>query len=256
MIERLKGASADDLRTLVSVEDVPGVNDGRTDAIKTRLAELEKTRHELIDVEHLGLKHPQVQRVDLEIADNRKALQETYAANVTSVLTMLQNNRQSYAVDGCDALSMRLQVTAEPMTSAVSDPTETELWLVHRDSVGVETMQRQVVRSATGNGSFVFDDVVVKTDRGPVTVEVYGDVYVRSGPASPGGVPYLQLTVNRRYVAAAPSFGWKTKDGGTTFNQTIRPEEVVAFNLLPLKDDEGVLVGHRFSVRVRTKILK
>jgi hypothetical protein len=252
-IERLKGVSVNDLRTLIAVEDIDGVTNGRTKAIDARLSELERHRRELIEVQRLGAANTQVIRVDNEMADNRRALQQELASNVATVLTTLQNNTQLTAVDGCDALSMNLRITTETMD--VMQPTETEIWLVHRDAAGVEKVQRQVVRSANGNGSFVFDDVVVQTGRGPITVEVFGNVGVVSR-AGDGGQPWLGLDVNRRYVTTASAVGWKTKEGGTKFYQSIRPDEVVAFQLQPLKDDEGALVGHRFSVRVRTKILK
>jgi hypothetical protein len=130
------------------------------------------------------------------------------------------------------------------------------VWLVHKDPAGLESTQRQVVRAAGGSGSsFVFDDIVVKTPAGPITVEVYGDLAVLTGHGE-SGQPWLVLDVTRRYVNSGKSFGWKTKEGGAKFTQTLRPDEVVAFNLLPIKDDEGALLGHRFSVRVKTKILK
>lgn len=249
MMDRLKNVSTNDLRALSSLEDIAGISNSRTEAIRTRLTQLEGLRRQLTNIQRLGAANSQVTHIDAETADNRKALQEVLTANVASVLTMLQTNTQLAAVDGCDALSMNLQITAE--ASSASDPTETEIWLVHKDPAGLETMQRQVVRSASGNGSYVFDDIVVKTERGPITVEVYGSIGVRTGAD-----PWLGLDVNRRYVTTATAFNWKTKEGGTKFNQAFRPDEVLAFNLLPMKDDEGALVGHRFSVRVRTKILK
>ena len=251
-IDRMKSISPTDLTALRSLDEL---QDGLTSKLENQLAEFEKTRRTLIEAEHLGAMNARVMSVDANITATRKQLLDALDERLASRLNRMQSSPPTSIapVDGCDALSLSLQVAAEPLT--VSQATETEIWLVHKDPSGTETMQRQVVRSANGNGSYVFDDVVVKTEHGPITVEVYGYVGVTTD-AGTTGPPWLNLEVNRRYVATGPGVGWKTKEGGTAFHQAVKPDEVVAFNLVPLKDDEGALVGHHFSVRVRTKILK
>jgi hypothetical protein len=250
-IDQVKNVSRTDLTALMAIEGLD--SNSTAQQLENQLNSLEKTRRGLIEVQHLGTMHPQVISVNSEIATTKKQLTDALVAQLPVVLSMAESSSAARPVDGCDALSMNLQVTAESATLAV--PTETEIWLVHKDPAGVESVQRQVVRSAGTSSSFVFDDIAVRTERGPITVEVYGNLAVLPGHGS-NGQPWLVLGVDRRYVAGSPSFGWKTKEGGTSFGQDLRPDEVVAFNLQPLKDDEGVLVGHRFSVRVRTKILK
>ena len=157
------------------------------------------------------------------------------------------------SVDGCAALSMNLQVeaAATPETAKVF---ELEFWLVHRDPAGKETTQRQVVRTGSMAAEFYFDDIKIVTDRGPVTVEVYGNT---SPPRDNlNGSVFFNMWVHRRYVTTAPAYGWKTKDGDDSYGGSRSVGEVVAYLLPPLPADEGALVGHRFSLRVRVRVLQ
>ena len=68
---------------------------------------------------------------------------------------------------------------------------------------------------------------------------------------------WLTMTLHRRLVAPTNGyFAWKSKEGQTNYAQSIAPDEVVSFQLPPIPGDDGALVGHRFSLRVRVKVLQ
>jgi hypothetical protein len=91
----------------------------------------------------------------------------------------------------------------------------------------------------------------VATPRGEVTVEILGRVvpYAKVADAE-GDKLRVTVEIQRRYATTSPAIGWKTRSGGSTNNIEATPGEVLSFNLPPL-DDDGVLVGHRFSLRLQ-----
>ena len=159
------------------------------------------------------------------------------------------------SVDGCAALSMNLQM--EAVEATVTSPIfEIDYWLVHRDPSGKETTQHQVVRTRAPNpADFFFDDVRIETERGSVTVEVFGST--GSPWVNSNGSTGVNIGFSRRYVTASPNFPRKTKEGPNSFGtSSFNPGEVISYALPPIPSDDGALVGPRFSVRVRMKVLQ
>ncbi|MEI6246516.1 MAG: hypothetical protein WCQ64_15920 [Acidobacteriota bacterium] len=190
--------------------------------------------------------HPKVvqARSDLEWAENRRD---------TQVLSLIDGKTTGgTSVDGCAALSMNLQVqAAEP---AGGDLAETEIWLVHRDPAGKETTQRQVIRSrGNADATFYFDDTKVMTDGGSMNVEMYGSLSLGS---CCGGKLFPTIHLTRRYSTTDPKVPWKTRGGSGTYQPQSVDGEIVSLQLPPLSDDDGALAGHRFSLRVRVKVLQ
>ncbi|MBP8292589.1 MAG: hypothetical protein IT162_19315 [Bryobacterales bacterium] len=200
-----------------------------------------------------GANHPLMVPLDSSIQSTQSHLDSRVKALIDGAISGAPMGNAA-AADGCAALSMNLQLNALA-PSATAKVTETELWLVHRDPSGKETTQRQVIRSRESNGEFYFDDLKIDTERGPLTIEVYGALGL---PTQPAGSPmWLTLSASRRYVTGRESgFAWKTKEGRSNYAQAIAPNEVIAFQFTPLPDDEGALVGHRISLRVRVQVLQ
>jgi len=156
------------------------------------------------------------------------------------------------SVDGCAALSMNLQLQATELTGG--DLSEIEVWLIHRDLAGKETAQRQVVRSrGNTDATFYFDDTKVMTERGRVSVEMYGSLSVGS---CCGGKLFTTINLTRRYSTTELNIPWKTKGGSGAYQTQTVDGETVSLQLPPLSDDDGALVGHRFSLRVRVRVLQ
>jgi hypothetical protein len=234
-------------------------NDPLVLSYQAQIANHEQTLRRLTMGEHKGPSNPRVLQVSADIEATRNKLQ----ARIQSILDYSRAQQQSLPpVDGCNALSLNLEISLAPTTPRTQGKIyEQELWLVHRDPSGKETSQLQVVRGRTGglnfsgmSSSFYFDDIVVATERGPVTVEIYGTVYP-VGVEDDGRVR-TSLSASRRYSTTSPSYSWKTQTGGVEHNTPITPGEVVSFPLPPLTSDEGALVGHRFSLRLRTKLVQ
>lgn len=234
--------------------------DGRISSLLDAIAGRQQDKMTLKSVSGFGNGHPRIVAIDSEIAAARKQVDERIQSLINA--TAASGSAGPSVVDGCAALSMNLQVGIEKPGS-FSPVTETELWLIHRDPSGKETEQRQVVRSRESSGEYFFDDVKIQTEKGPVTIEIYGSVH--ESMTGEGGEPWLLLDVRRRYITTGPrtpqqlvfpAYTWKTKEGNTSYRQTIHQNEVVSFQLLPLPDDEGALSGHRFSVRVRMRVLQ
>lgn len=250
---RMSGDYVARLKLWRSGEPVPA--EFETDSIvfnyRTRIAELEQSKKSQMAQNGYGAAHPRITAIDADVASIKQQLNARVAALIADVVS---RPATPSAVDGCAALSMNLQVEAAP-TPDSAKVFELEFWLVHRDPAGKETTQRQVVRAGAMAAEFYFDDLKIDTDKGPVTVEVYGNT---SPPAfySDDGRIFFNMTVHRRYVTTAPTLGWKTKEGDSSYGGVRNVGEVVAYQLTPLPDDGGAFVGHRFSLRVRAKVLQ
>lgn len=197
--------------------------------------------------------HPRVMKITTEINANQKALSDRLQLLISSG-GAASSPIGTTAVDGCAALSMNLQV--QSVETATTAPVfEIDYWLVHRDPAGKETTQHQVVRTRAPNSAdFFFDDIRVETERGPVTVEVFG------GTGSPwvnnNGSTGMNFGVSRRYVTTSSGFPWKTKEGRNDFGSSFNAGEVLSFTLPPVPNDDGALVGHRFSLRIKMRVLQ
>ena len=133
---------------------------------------------------------------------------------------------------------------------------EAELWFVHKAPDGKETSERQVVRMRDGGrGDFYFDDMNltlrVDTHTIPIAVEVFGTIH--TGTVGADGSIEMTLYLTRRYINKEPTLGVWPKTGKTEYPTTVKAGEVVSFLLPPLADDGGILLGHRFSLRLRIK---
>lgn len=85
----------------------------------------------------------------------------------------------------------------------------------------------------------------------PIAVEVFGTIHTATVDA--GGNVAMTLYLTRRYINKEPAFGVWPKTGKTEYPTTVKAGEVVSFLLPPLADDGGILLGHRFSLRLRIK---
>lgn len=161
----------------------------------------------------------------------------------------------------CGAVSYSLVARYAPAfrhRAAQSKVVEAELWFVHKAPDGKETTQRQVVRLRDGGrGDFYFDDLHLALHHAslalPVAVEVFGTI--NTGTMMSNGDINMALSLTRRYINKAAALGVWPKTGSTDYPITVKAGEVVSFVLPPLADDGGILLGHRFSLRLRLKPL-
>lgn len=249
---RMSGDYVARLKLWRSGEPVPA--EFETDSIvfnyRTKISELEQSKKSLMALNGFGTAHPRITSIDADVASIKQQLNARVAALIADVAS---RPATPSAVDGCAALSMNLQVDGTPAPPP-SKATETEIWLVDRDASGKETTQRQVVRSRASNGEFFFDDVKITTERGVFNLEVYGSI---GFPPQSNESLWLRMTLHRRLIAPSNGyFNWKSKESETNYAQTVSADEVVSFQLPPISGDDGALVGHRFSLRVRVKVLQ
>jgi hypothetical protein len=205
----------------------------------------------------LGEKHPTIVRLQSELAlanDQARGRKEMILAGLIS---QYERATVPFApVDGCAALSATVE--AGLVRSETADVFEAELWFVHKAPDGKETSQRQTVRMRDGGrGDFYFDDMTLTLKNAlqtlSIAVEVFGRIDVRT---MPDNTTFMALDLTRRYIPKNDiAFGKWPKTGKTAYPITVTPGEVVSFLLPPLEDDNGILLGHRFSVRVRIKAL-
>jgi hypothetical protein len=106
-----------------------------------------------------------------------------------------------------------------------------------------------------GRGDFYFDDLHMTAGRDtytvPIAVEVFGTIL--TGVVARDGDVNMTLNLTRRYVNEESALGVWPKTGKTEYPTTVKAGEVVSFLLPPLADDGGILLGHRFSLRLRIK---
>ena len=77
---------------------------------------------------------------------------------------------------------------------------------------------------------------------------------IDTGTVQANGNVNLTLYLTRRYMNKKETvFGAWPKTGKTEYPMTVKAGEVVSFLLPPLADDGGILLGHRFSLRLRIK---
>ena len=180
----------------------------------------------------------------------------TQAAERSTVIDTLTSLRPTA---GCTASTITLEARLlgqAPVQGASEKLVEAELWFVHKGPDGKETAERQVVRMRDGGrGDFYFDDMNLTIVRDPfklpIAVEVFGTI--DTGVMDAQGNLHMTLYLTRRYINKDLASGKWPKTGKTEYPTTIKAGEVVSFILPPLADDDGILLGHRFSVRLRIK---
>ena len=233
-------------------------NDQRVLSASRAIESTEKIIESLQPANIYQQQNPSPANRDNQIASMRADIRSQEVALITRIREIAEAASKNQTtipiplVDGCAALSMNLQV--EAATPTPRQTFELEFWLVHKDPAGKETTQRQVVRVGSTNPEFYFDDLHISTDRGQVTVEIFGST--GSLTLNPDGSVFFNIGVHRRYVTTSPAYPWKTKEGQNSYGGNWLAGEVAALQLPPLPADDGVLVGHRFSLRVRVKVLQ
>ncbi|HEX6322324.1 MAG TPA: hypothetical protein VFZ36_01260 [Vicinamibacterales bacterium] len=163
------------------------------------------------------------------------------------------------SASGCKAAHWSLVGRRSPSSATASQLVEAELWFLHKAPDGKETSQRQAVRIRNGGrGDFYFDDtpltLAFKDYKVPIAVEVFGTI--NTGTMMGNGDINMTLSLTRRYINKDVAFGNWPKTGSTDYPMTVKAGEVVSFLLPPLKDDDGILLGHRFSLRLRLTPVK
>ena len=252
---RIEALRAMDLDAL-DLERIPEI----TETGNMRLFELrtEVTRRETELAETLtrvGPQHPNALKLQAAVARARhQYLDEKRRAIAYAIDKHEQGLVPLQPVHGCT--SVRYSLVAEFAERPSSQLLEAELWFVHKSPDGRETSQRQAVRLKEGaRGDFYFDDLplALKPDGVdlPIVVEVFGSL--TAGRVSDGGQTPLTVNLTRRYVARGVALGKWPKVGSTEYPLTVTQGEVISFVLPPLTDDNGILLGHRFSVRLRIK---
>lgn len=160
---------------------------------------------------------------------------------------------------GCKVLHWSLVARRTPAAAERPKHIEAELWLVHKAPDGKESSQRQTFRMRDGGrGDFYFDDLNLTIQQGtttlPIVVEVFGAIH--TGTMMSNGDINMTLSLTRRYINKGTALGTWPKTGSTDYPMTVKAGEVVSFLLPPLTDDGGILLGHRFSLRLRLTPLR
>lgn len=137
----------------------------------------------------------------------------------------------------CNALSMSLQIAMEP--SPATEVISAELWLVHTDATGLETTQRQVLRSMGRNTEYFFDPEIVTTPNGPAKTLLSGEL---SGLSYKDGRLKGALKIARQ----TPKGG----SGSAVYPISVTPGEVLSFPL-----GAGPSPTDRFKVMLRLSVL-
>jgi hypothetical protein len=136
------------------------------------------------------------------------------------------------------------------------------LWLVRTDpSAGPDkadfNLQGLILERVRGTADFAFSPFTIETPAGPLNVQITGNLRVTSADAS-GNAPQLIFTTSRtvRYLATGPNREATASSTGssTTTNALPRPEDVVSFELPPIRVPNGdVTLPDQYSVRVRIR---
>jgi hypothetical protein len=130
----------------------------------------------------------------------------------------------------------------------ISSPYEAEIWLVHKQPGGTESVQQMSGGFAGMPWKFSFPQVQVAGSAGPVLVDITGSLQLLNGPDS----PLLVVSIARRARRAKP---FLDTTGTTDVSMEVpKPDDVLSFELPPLqKSVEDLVKGHTFSIRLRMK---
>jgi hypothetical protein len=128
-----------------------------------------------------------------------------------------------------------------------------ELWLVHTLPGQADQVLHKNLRAMPEEGAtFSFDPVTIQGAQGPALVQVTGSFAVSHA----SGGAQLVFTTNRRVSLAQSSTPVRDapadlQGGSRTTLAMPGPDEVLSFEMPPLKLPGGTAVPDRFSVRVR-----
>jgi hypothetical protein len=136
------------------------------------------------------------------------------------------------------------------------------LWLVRTDPSAAPdradfNLQGLILERVRSTADFAFSPFTIETPVGPLNVQITGTLRVISADAS-GNAPQLIFTTSRtvRYsVTGANREATASSTGSsTTTNALPRPEDVVSFELPPIRVPNGdVTLPDQYSVRVRIR---
>ena len=137
--------------------------------------------------------------------------------------------------------------SAPPAGTTAVAPFDAELWLVRTgpDSRTLEIKQI-ALRVHSSGARFAFPAMIVTTARGPVTVEVTGEL---RGYVAPGETAQLVVVIDRHVIRElAP----RTMHSGTGKRiEMPAPGDIVSFEMPTLSvGPEQDLAGHQFSLRI------
>ena len=151
----------------------------------------------------------------------------------------------------CEASGVSLSVTTESTGSQAGDVIQTELWFVHRAPDGTEKSVSTTVKSRPHQEvPFIFDALRVSTTRGAFDVELSGSVLAR--PVEHGEI--LTTLGAWMFQRVAKSSDWSYAGSGNQMQLRVGGPSVVALELPPLQESSP-LVGHSFSIRIRSRPL-
>ena len=135
-----------------------------------------------------------------------------------------------------------------------------ELWFIHAVGGREEVLAHPTMKMNREGASFSFNPIPITTVKGaPAMVQITGRLRVTS---SDTGEEQLQFTTVRRLTSSergvAPPIAVSVRDGvvqasGTsnTTHPLPGPEEVLAFEMPPLRTSDGSVISDQFSVRLR-----
>jgi len=166
--------------------------------------------------------------------------------------------------------SQRLQAI-RTLYSTMAMAYDAELWLVHREPNGTESVQQQAIGVSGMSKDHAFPPVSVSTSKGTITLDITAKLQAFTGdppdPSRPSSLRYVTL---RRSDTVEPqqqprlflSISRRGRSTGQSFIDTTGtssivvdlpgPTDVLSFEFPPLqKAAEDLLAGHTFSLRLR-----
>jgi hypothetical protein len=135
-----------------------------------------------------------------------------------------------------------------------------ELWFIHTANGREEVVAHPTMRMNREGASFSFAPIAITTAKGvPGMVQTTGRIRVTTSDA---GDEQLQVTTIRRVTSSergvSPPVTVSVRDGvahasgtSTTSHPMPGPEEVLAFEMPPIRTMDGSVVADQFSVRLR-----
>jgi hypothetical protein len=135
-----------------------------------------------------------------------------------------------------------------------------ELWFIHTVNGREEVMAHPTMKMNREGASFSFNPIAITTAKGaPAMVQITGRLRVAT---SDTGEEQLQFTTFRRLTSSdrgvTPPLTVSVRDGAVQVDGSSNlahpmpgPEEVLAFEMPPIRTRDGSVVADQFSVRLR-----
>jgi hypothetical protein len=130
---------------------------------------------------------------------------------------------------------------------------DVNLWLVHSAPGRPDEVLHQALRAPRLGAPFAFSPVTVDTPRGPMIVQVTGSLAIETGTS---GEEQLVFVTNRRltstrFDAAVRDAPPASQGGSRTRTAMPKPDDVLSFEMPPLRVREQGAAPDQFAVRVR-----